>query len=102
MVGRARDIEAPALLADFALRAEDVTVALVASIDDEGVRISIRSRDSLVPAFDAARALVAGIGSGGGHGRSAGGRIALSDFPGEEALGARFFDAVRSLRAHQS
>lgn len=102
VVGRARDIEAPALLADFALRAEDVSVALVASVDDEGVRISIRSRDPLVPAFDAARALVAGIGSGGGHGRSAGGRIALSDFPGEEALGARFFDAVRSLRAHRS
>ncbi|MCX7023223.1 MAG: DHH family phosphoesterase [Spirochaetes bacterium] len=92
--------EVPSVLADFALRASDVRIAIVAVVDEEGCRISVRSRDPALPAAAIVRATLEGIGSGGGHFRGAGGFIPAATFPGERRLMARFFAVIDSLELH--
>jgi nanoRNase/pAp phosphatase (c-di-AMP/oligoRNAs hydrolase) len=88
--------EALAVLAEFALRAEELSAAVVAEKDEGGVRISARSKSAQVSAFALVRAALAGIGSGGGHAHSAGGAIPTASDPGEDALRERFFTAAAS------
>lgn len=86
--------EALAVLAEFALRAEELTAAIVVQEDAGGVRASVRSKSASVSAFDLVRAALAGIGSGGGHSHSAGGFVPAASDPGEAALRERFFRAA--------
>jgi nanoRNase/pAp phosphatase (c-di-AMP/oligoRNAs hydrolase) len=91
--------EALAVLAEFALRAEELSAAVAAEKDEGGVHISVRSRSSSVSAFELVRTALAGLGNGGGHAHSAGGLIPYSSDPGEEALRERFFRAAsKSIR----
>ena len=91
--------EALAVLAEFALRAEELSAAVVAELDEGGVHFSIRSRSAEVSAFDLVRAALAGIGTGGGHDHSAGGVVSAESDPGEDAIRERFFQAAADAAA---
>jgi nanoRNase/pAp phosphatase (c-di-AMP/oligoRNAs hydrolase) len=86
--------EAMAVLAEFALRAEELSAAVVAARNGSGVRVSVRSKSSEISAFSLVRAALAGLGSGGGHAHSAGGVVPAASDPGEDALRERFFRAA--------
>jgi nanoRNase/pAp phosphatase (c-di-AMP/oligoRNAs hydrolase) len=89
--------EALAVLAEFALRAEELSAAVVAERDEGGLRLSVRSKGSEISAFSLVRAALAGLGSGGGHAHSAGGAIPPGSDPGEDALRERFFRAAAEI-----
>jgi nanoRNase/pAp phosphatase (c-di-AMP/oligoRNAs hydrolase) len=86
--------ETLAVLADFALRAEELSAAVVALRAEDGVHVSLRSRSAEISAFALVREALAGLGSGGGHAHAAGGFIAADSDPGEAALRERFFKAA--------
>lgn len=84
--------EVLAVLADFALHVEEIDLAItIASEPGSGEHISIRSKRPELSAFELIRAVLAGIGSGGGHSHSAGGLVPSSTDPGPQALKERFF-----------
>jgi nanoRNase/pAp phosphatase (c-di-AMP/oligoRNAs hydrolase) len=91
--------EALAVLAEFALRAEELTAAVVAEADEGGVHISVRSKSNALSAFSLVRAALDGIGSGGGHAHSAGGIIPQRSNPGEHIIRERFFRAAAESSA---
>jgi nanoRNase/pAp phosphatase (c-di-AMP/oligoRNAs hydrolase) len=91
--------EALAVLAEFALRAEELSAAVVAQRDEEGVHISVRSKSSEISAFELVRSALSGVGSGGGHADSAGGLVPVGSDPGEDALRDRFLRAVAAASA---
>jgi nanoRNase/pAp phosphatase (c-di-AMP/oligoRNAs hydrolase) len=93
--------EALAVLAEFALRAEELSAAVVAERDEYGVRFSVRSKSAEVSAFALVRAALAGLGSGGGHVHSAGGAVPAGLDPGEDALRERFFRAAAEAAAER-
>jgi nanoRNase/pAp phosphatase (c-di-AMP/oligoRNAs hydrolase) len=86
--------EALAVLAEFALRAEELSAAVAAELDEGGVRVSVRTKSAEVSAFELVRSALKGIGTGGGHAHSAGGAIPAASDPGENALRERFFQAA--------
>ncbi|HUW39747.1 MAG TPA: DHH family phosphoesterase [Rectinemataceae bacterium] len=95
--------EVLAVLADFALRVEEIDVAVtVAAEKDGGAHVSVRSKNPQISAFELVREALAGIGSGGGHSHSAGGIVAARANPGSPALKERFFSvaaaAAQTLR----
>ncbi len=94
--------EVPSVLADFALRAQDVRVTIVAVVEEDGCRVSVRSRDASLPAASVVRDTLEGIGSGGGHYRGAGGFIPAATFPGERKLMARFFAVIDTLERRKT
>jgi nanoRNase/pAp phosphatase (c-di-AMP/oligoRNAs hydrolase) len=94
--------EALAVLAEFALRAEELSAAVVAEEDEGGVHFSIRSKGAANSAFGLIRRALAGIGSGGGHAHSAGGVVPAASDPGEDALRERFFSAAAEAAAKHS
>jgi nanoRNase/pAp phosphatase (c-di-AMP/oligoRNAs hydrolase) len=91
--------EALAVLAEFALRVEELSAAVVAERDESGVRVSARSKSSELSAFALVRRALAGLGSGGGHSHSAGGFVPAAADPGEAALRDRFFRAAAEAAA---
>jgi nanoRNase/pAp phosphatase (c-di-AMP/oligoRNAs hydrolase) len=91
--------EALAVLAEFALRAEELSAAVVAVEDGSGVHISIRSKNAALSAFALVRAALEGLGNGGGHAHSAGGIVPPASNPGEVALRERFFTAAAEAMA---
>jgi nanoRNase/pAp phosphatase (c-di-AMP/oligoRNAs hydrolase) len=91
--------EALAVLAEFALRAEELSAAVVAERDEGGVRLSVRSKSAEISAFGLVRAALAGLGTGGGHVHSAGGAVPARSDPGEDALRERFFRAAAEAAA---
>ncbi len=86
--------EALAVLAEFALRAEELSAAVVAVEDEIGIHISVRSKSPIVSAFGLVRSALEGIGSSGGHSHSAGGVVPKDMNPGEDALREKFFKAA--------
>jgi nanoRNase/pAp phosphatase (c-di-AMP/oligoRNAs hydrolase) len=86
--------EALAVLAEFALRAEEISAAVVAERDEGAVHFSVRSKSTAVSAFRLVQAALEGLGSGGGHAHSAGGVVPSGSDPGEAALRERFFKAA--------
>jgi nanoRNase/pAp phosphatase (c-di-AMP/oligoRNAs hydrolase) len=91
-------LEAPAILADLALRASDIRIAVIAIVDKAGYRISARSRDRDAPAWQLVKQALDGIGSSGGHFRGAGGYVPQGSFPGNAQLKELFFEAVDTIR----
>jgi len=91
--------EALGVVAEFALRAEELAVAVVAVRDEGGVHVSVRSKRSAISAFGLVRSALAGLGSGGGHAHSAGGLVPTGSDPGVEALRERFFLAAADAAA---
>jgi len=90
--------EALAVLAEFALRAEELSIAVVAEKDAGGVHISVRSKSSSISAFALVQSALAGLGRGGGHAHSAGGVVPSLSDPGEEELRERFFKAAAAAK----
>jgi nanoRNase/pAp phosphatase (c-di-AMP/oligoRNAs hydrolase) len=86
--------EALAVLADLALRAEDVSAAVVVLRAGDGAHFSLRSKSAEISAFDLVRSALSGLGSGGGHAHSAGGFVPAEADPGEDALRELFFKAA--------
>jgi nanoRNase/pAp phosphatase (c-di-AMP/oligoRNAs hydrolase) len=86
--------EALVMLAEFALRAEELSAAVAAFADEGGVHFSIRTKSSRISSFDLVNAALAGIGRGGGHAHSAGGFVPKASNPGEAELRERFFKAA--------
>jgi len=91
--------EALAVTAEFALRAEGISVAVAAAPLEGGIHISARSRRRGLSAFDLVVAARAGIGSGGGHDHAAGGELKAAANPGPRAIGERFFAAAEAVRS---
>lgn len=89
--------EALAVLADFALRAEELRAAVVAERDPSGVHFSVRSKSPALSAFGLVRRALEGIGTGGGHSHSAGGIVSAATNPGDDAIRDRFFAAAMSV-----
>ena len=83
--------EALAVLAEFALRVEELSAAVVAERDESGVRFSARSKSSELSAFALVRRALAGLGSGGGHSHSAGGFVPAAADPGEDCASRKIF-----------
>ena len=91
--------EALAVLAEFALRAQEISAAVVAEEDGGDVHVSVRSKSAAISAFDLVRAALKGIGNGGGHAHAAGGIIPAATDPGESALRERFFKVAAKAAA---
>jgi nanoRNase/pAp phosphatase (c-di-AMP/oligoRNAs hydrolase) len=89
--------EALAVLAEFALRAEEISAAVVAEKDEGAVHLSVRSKSTAISAFSLVQTALAGLGSGGGHAHSAGGVVPSGSDPGETALRERFFKAAAEV-----
>src|SRR3954469_10095680 len=70
-------LEKPAVIADFLLRFDKVTWALVSAIHGDKMILSLRSSDQKRSAGDVMSKLVRGIGEGGGHRAKAGGFVRL-------------------------
>jgi hypothetical protein len=94
--------EALSVLAEFALRAEELSAAVVAEMDEGVVHFSVRSKSPNVSAFALVRSALAGIGSGGGHAHSAGGVVPAGSDPGVDALRERFFSAAQAVSARDA
>lgn len=62
-------------MADFFVRMEGLDIVLVYGYVDERMFLSIRSNDPTARAGEMMRALLHGIGTGGGHGMRAGGAV---------------------------
>jgi nanoRNase/pAp phosphatase (c-di-AMP/oligoRNAs hydrolase) len=90
--------EALSVLAEFALRAEELSAAVAVEKDPSGVHLSVRTKGEAVSAFSLVRAALEGIGGGGGHAHSAGGFVPAASDPGEKALRERFFLAAAAAR----
>ena len=89
--------EALAVLADFALRAEELRAAVAAGRDPAGVHFSVRSKSPALSAFGLVRRAIAGIGSGGGHSHSAGGLVSADAGLDDAAMRDRFFAAAAAM-----
>jgi len=91
--------EALAVLAEFAIRAEDLAAAVVAEAEEGGTHLSARSKTSALSAFGLVREALAGIGTGGGHEHAAGGVVPAASRAGPRAIRDRFFAAAEAARA---
>ena len=91
--------EALAVVAELALRAEELSAAIVAEKDGGNVRVSVRSKNAAISAFVLVRAALDGLGKGGGHAHSAGGIVTAASDPGEAVLRELFFKAATDAAA---
>ncbi len=101
--------EKPAIIADFLLRFDKVTWALVTAINGANLVMSVRTNAGKSSAADIVRKLVRNLGEGGGHRAKAGGAVALANgTPTEidrvrEILRRRFLKAlnIKTLRGRR-
>jgi nanoRNase/pAp phosphatase (c-di-AMP/oligoRNAs hydrolase) len=66
---------------DIVLSLDEVDVSIAYSLREDGVKVSVRSLIEAIRADDLARAVVDGLGFGGGHAHMAGGFIPASVLP---------------------
>ncbi|MGH7176813.1 MAG: DHH family phosphoesterase [Tepidisphaeraceae bacterium] len=76
-IGTIDSLEKPAVMADFLLRYDKVTWALITAIYDGKLILSLRTNGPKDSTGDVMRRLVRNIGDGGGHRTKAGGHIPL-------------------------
>ncbi|MDO4531710.1 MAG: DHHA1 domain-containing protein [Bacillota bacterium] len=67
------------ILSDFILSLEEVEVAVVASVREDGIKLSVRSERDEVHAGKLIREALQDVGDGGGHAAMAGGLIRRDD-----------------------
>lgn len=91
--------EAPAVIADFLLRFDQVEWVLVTAVGGKNLVMSLRSSDPKRSAADIMRRLVRKIGEGGGHKTKAGGLIPLENGTPTEIERVRQILRRRLLRA---
>ncbi|NLZ81456.1 MAG: DHH family phosphoesterase [Clostridiales bacterium] len=89
-------------ISDFMLSLSEVKFSIVYSIKEDGIRLSVRSKDNSYDAGEITNIALKGIGSGGGHDTMAGGQIRLNgENHTEEELGqkiiARFLDTINEI-----
>ena len=83
---------------DIVLSLESVDVAVAYSMRPEGVKLSVRSINRSIPANTFVRALVNGLGFGGGHDHMAGGFIPREKLPADKNLDTLIkYRAIRCL-----
>lgn len=86
------------VLADFLLRLQEITVAVVIEVSGTEYRLSVRTRDRDIDAGCVVRKVLSGIGSGGGHQNMAGGLIRADRYPGAERFLQRLTDEIAASR----
>jgi nanoRNase/pAp phosphatase (c-di-AMP/oligoRNAs hydrolase) len=86
------------VLADFLLRLQEITVAVVIEVSGAEYHLSVRSRDRDIDAGCVIRKVLAGIGSGGGHPNMAGGVIRADRYPGAERFLQRLADEIATFK----
>ena len=87
------------VLADFLLRLQEITVAVVIEVSGAEYHLSVRTRDRDIDAGCVVRKGLAGIGSGGGHPNMAGGVIRADRYPGAERFLQRLADEIATFRS---
>lgn len=75
--------EVVAEMADYLIRMEGIETVLSMGLYNDEVILSIRTTSTIINAGEIIKRLVAGRGSGGGHGMMAGGKLAI--MPGDPA-----------------
>ena len=83
-----------AIISDFILALIEVEVAVVFSLREDGLKLSVRSEDPDIHAGNLLNAALKGVGSGGGHASMGGGLIPGDCLP---KSGAGPMDVVRKL-----
>lgn len=71
---------------DIMLSLDEVDASVAFSVRHDGVKVSVRSRVEEVKADELARAIVRGIGFGGGHSHMAGGFIPMESLPAGKSI----------------
>lgn len=92
-----------AMVADFMLKLEEVTIAVIYAERKGGLKFSVRSEETAIHAGDLTRAALKEIGDGGGHFAMAGGYVPPKKrtFSGEEEekqIEQLFVDAYENSR----
>lgn len=83
-----------AIISDFILALIEVEVAVVFSLRENGIKLSVRSEDPDIHAGNLLNAALKGVGNGGGHAAMGGGLIPRDCLP---KSGAGPMDVVRKL-----
>ena len=89
------------IMADFFLRLKEILLAVIVEAGGGRYHISVRSKTQELSAAAIVRRAIVGIGRGGGHDHMAGGVIDPASYPGEDALFARFTEAVEIAQENQ-
>jgi len=98
-VGRTSERDALPQAADYLLRLEGVSTAVVYGVVDDAIQLSARSTDDRRHIGDELAAVFEGVGSAGGHREMAGARIPLglfADYDADEGLVDVVEDAMTS------
>lgn len=92
-----------AMVADFILKLDVVTFAVIYVEKDGGLKFSVRSEEEGLHAGNITAAALQGLGSGGGHAEMAGGYIPPASRAGaaeeDYILKDRFLDAIAAAKA---
>lgn len=89
------------IMADFFLRLKEISATVIVELGGDRYHVSIRSRSPDLSAAALAKLAMAGLGEGGGHDHMAGGVLAQSTYPGDDAMFARFVEAVEAAQENQ-
>lgn len=86
-----------AIISDFILSLDVVTVSIVYSMREDGIKFSVRSEIGEVDAGKVAASALEGVGNGGGHKGMAGGFVAKgnAEMLTDAAIQERFMQAIR-------
>jgi len=76
-------------MADFFLRFAEVSWSFVVGTSDSRLIFSLRTKQINQNAGQMARRMVKGLGTAGGHGRTAGGQVSIQGIPEEKAVKVR-------------
>ncbi|HCM29116.1 MAG: phosphoesterase [Treponema sp. GWB1_62_6] len=93
--------ELVSIIADFFLRLKEISVTAIVETGSDRFHVSVRSRSGDLSAAAVVKLALSGIGEGGGHDHMAGGVIEAKICPREDALFARFVEAVESAQETQ-
>jgi len=106
-LGSLKNPDMVALMAEFFLRFSEISWSFVTGINDSVLIFSLRTKRSNQNAGQLARRVVKGLGTAGGHGRTAGGQIPVQKVPSEKAekmretIQKRFLKLVGQENARQ-
>lgn len=89
------------IMADFFLRLNEISLTVIVEAGGGRYHVSVRSKTQELSAAAIVRRAIVGIGRGGGHDHMAGGVIDPAFYPGEDALFARFVEAVETAQENQ-
>lgn len=93
-----------AIISDFMKALDEVTIAVVYAMQEDGIRFSVRSEEEQVNVGILVKQVLSGIGDGGGHPEMAGGYISkeAAEQMGEDLhpmIRERFMRGIQELRS---